>query len=260
MYCKECGSENNDNSLRCKSCNTYLKSSDSPLSGGDRTKIISFFIFLILPFGWFGGSVVIILIAVFGLYIMKKDQKFTPIINAKKYMKIYLLILTLSATFFIGYKEYNDTGSLYHKSTLAYGILKDGKIEEFSNGIQLVPKSNDEINKDIQKAHEIEKNAILITIGGLIATPILVGLFMAIFNSLFFRPLEEHQNWIIKYGLFSDDKSLKNNSTNILGRDNLSSYSVADEMLKWNDLLEKGLVSKEEFEKVKIKLMNGEKA
>lgn len=95
---------------------------------------------------------------------------------------------------------------------------------------------------------------------GLIATPIAVGFFMFISNSLFFRPLEEHQNWITKYGVFSDEKSSKNDSINIVGRDNLSSYSVADEMLKWNDLLEKGLVTKEEFEKAKTKLMNGEKA
>lgn len=33
MYCKECGTENSDNSLRCKQCNAYLKSSDSPLTG-----------------------------------------------------------------------------------------------------------------------------------------------------------------------------------------------------------------------------------
>jgi len=30
-------------------------------------------------------------------------------------------------------------------------------------------------------------------------------------------------------------------------------------MLKWHDLLEKGLVTKEEFEKAKAKLMNEEK-
>ena len=80
---------------------------------------------------------------------------------------------------------------------------------------------------------------------------------MFIFNSLFFRPLEEHKNWIIKNGIFSDEKNIKSDSTNIVGRDNLSSYSVADEILKWNDLLEKGLISKEEFANAKAKLMNG---
>ena len=95
MYCKECGTENQDDSLRCNKCNTYLKSSDSPLTGGNRTKIISFFAFLILPFAWFGGSALIILIAIFALYIMKKDQSFTPIINAKKYMKAYLIVIAL---------------------------------------------------------------------------------------------------------------------------------------------------------------------
>jgi hypothetical protein len=71
MYCKECEIENQDDSLKCNKCNVYLKSSDSPVNGGNSTKIISFFVFFILPFVWFGGSVLIILIAIFALYIMK---------------------------------------------------------------------------------------------------------------------------------------------------------------------------------------------
>lgn len=218
MYCKECGTENSDNSLRCKQCNAYLNSSDSPLTGGDRTKIIAFFAFLILPFAWFGGSVIIILIAIFGLYIMKKDQSFTPIINAKKWMKAYLIVLALGITFLVTY----DSEYIYNK------------------------------NINVETAR--------VAVVGLVATPIAVGFFMFIFNSLFFRPLEEHQNWITKNGVFSDEKNSKSDSTNIVGRDNLSSYSVADEMLKWNDLLEKGLITKEEFDKAKTKLLNGDKA
>lgn len=234
MYCKECGTENSDNSLRCKQCNTYLKSSDSPLTGGDRTKIIAFFAFLILPFAWFGGSVIIILIALFGLYIMKKDQSFTPIINAKKWMKVYLVVLALSITTIV-------TFAYYHDNTNSSWDYPDD-----------IPKEKHEKNMMTHSA--------LIAGGGLIATPIAVGFFMFVFNSLFFRPLEEHQNWITKNSVFSDEKSSKNDSTNIVGRDNLSSYSVADEMLKWNALLEKGLITKEEFDKAKTKLMNGEKA
>ena len=231
MYCKECGTENEDNSLRCRKCNVYLKSSDSPLTGGDRTKIIVFFAFLILPFAWFGGSVIIILIALFGLYIMKKDKRFTPIINAKKYMKAYLIVLALGIATLV-------TAIYYHEKAYDY---------DYTNGFEKIYNKN------------INVETAMVAGAGLIATPIVVGFFMFIFNSLFFRPLEEHQNWITKNGVFSDEKSSKNDSTNIVGRDNLSSYSVADEMLKWNDLLEKGLITKEEFDKAKTKLMNGEK-
>jgi|GEM_PF-1235012 len=236
MYCKECGTENSDNSLRCKQCNAYLKSSDSPLTGGDRTKIIAFFAFLILPFGWFGGSIIIILIAIFGLYIMKKDQSFKPIINAKKWMKAYLIVLAIAIT------------------TIVTAVYYDKNEREYSH----YDKINERFIYNYNKNINVE--TAMVAGVGLIATPIAVGFFMFIFNSLFFRPLEEHQNWITKNGVFSDEKNSKNDSTNIVGRDNLSSYSVADEMLKWNDLLEKGLITKEEFEKVKTKLMNGEKA
>ena len=231
MYCKECGTDNEDNSLRCRKCNVYLKSSDSPLTGGDRTKIIVFFAFLILPFAWFGGSVIIILIALFGLYIMKKDKRFTPIINAKKYMKAYLIVLALGIATLV-------TAIYYHEKAYDY---------DYTNGFEKIYNKN------------INVETAMVAGAGLIATPIVVGFFMFIFNSLFFRPLEEHQNWITKNGVFSDEKSSKNDSTNIVGRDNLSSYSVADEMLKWNDLLEKCLITKEEFDKAKTKLMNGEK-
>lgn len=236
MFCKECGIENSDNSLRCKQCNTYLKLSDSPLTGGDRTKIIIFFAFLILPFAWFGGSVIIILIAIFGLYIMKKDQSFKPIINAKKWMKAYLIVVALVIT------------------TIVTAVYYDENEREYSHYDKIKEKSIYIYNKNIKV------ETAMVAGVGLIIMPIAVGLFMFIFNSLFFRTLEEHQNWITKNGLFSDEKKLKNDSTNIVGRDNLSSYSVADEMLKWNSLLEKGLITKEEFDKAKTKLMNGEKA
>lgn len=231
MYCKECGTENQDNSLRCSKCNAYLKSSDSPLTGGNRTKIISFFAFLILPFAWFGGSALIIMIAIFALYIMKKDQSFTPIINAKKYMKAYLIFIALGITIITSLVYYNENTAYWHRD--------DMKIPGYEKKI-------------------ITQSSMIAGGGLLVATPIAVGFFMFIFNSLFFRPLEEHKNWIIKNGVFSDEKNIKSDSTNIVGRDNLSSYSVADEMLKWNDLLEKGLISKEEFANAKAKLMNGE--
>lgn len=235
MYCAECGVENQNNSLRCKSCNAYLKHNDLPLTGGDRIKLISFFVFLILPFGWFGGSIVIILIAIIALYIMKKDQSFTPIINAKKYMKVYLIVIALVITSFTAIVYYHEN------TNSSWDYPSD------------IPKGEHEKN--------MMTHSVLIAGGGLlIATPIFITFFMFIFNSLFFRPLEKHKNWIVNNGVFSDEKNSHNSAANIVGRDNLSPYSVADEMLKWNQLLEKGLITKEEFDNAKIKLMNGEKA
>jgi len=135
MYCKECGTENNDDSLRCNKCNTYLKSTNSPLTGGDRTKIIAFFAFLILPFGWFGGSVVIILIVIFGLYIMKKDRSFIPILKARKYIQVYLILLGLIITIIVSINSYNHFGgyNISNKEQIIAGL------KAFIIGIILTP-------------------------------------------------------------------------------------------------------------------------
>lgn len=160
---------------------------------------------------------------------MKKDQSFAPIINAKKYMKVYLIFIALGVATI---------------TTFAYYDMNDYNYDKYYNRIY---------------NESVKKETTMVAVATVVAIPIAVGFFMLIFNSLFFRPLEEHKNWIIKNGIFSDEKNIKSASTNIVGRDNLSSYSVADEMLKWNDLLKKDLISKEEFEKAKNKLMNGEK-
>lgn len=48
----------------------------------------------------------------------------------------------------------------------------------------------------------------------------------------------------------------KNSSIDIMGRDNMASYSVADELLKWKKLNDDGVISDSEFEDMKKKLLN----
>ena len=175
---------------------------------------------------------------------MKKDQSFIPIINAKKYMKAYLIFISLGLTVFSSIIYYNKNNTIINYEK--YNYEKQYKSDVYSWDYE-------------EHNPKVAMQTTMVAIGGLIATPFVVGLLMFIFNSLFFRPLEEHKNWIIKNGIFSDEKDKKADSTNIVGRDNLSSYSVADELLKWNDLLEKGLISKEEFTNAKAKLLHGEK-
>lgn len=89
-----------------------------------------------------------------------------------------------------------------------------------------------------------------------------VGLFFlisVIFGGIYFilskffalLPLERFSNLILTS--YSKDKY-----PNVIQRDNFVSYSVADELLKWNDLKNKGLISDEEFIKIKQKIMNSD--
>ena len=230
MFCKNCGTENQDDSLRCVKCGTYLKLTNSPLTGGDRVKLISFFVLILFPFFMLFGGIVITLMVLGSIYIMKKDKSFIPIQKAQNYIKIYLIILALGATALTTAVYYDDNKDSYDYSQ--------------------------EIYVDNQN---ITMETSLVIGAGLVLTPIAVMIFMGIFNSLFFRPMEEHQNWIVQYGIFSE----KPNEQSILdsAKEKIQTFqkpqkcSVADELLKWKSLLDQGVITDEEFSERKEKLL-----
>lgn len=164
---------------------------------------------------------------------MKKDKSFSSIESSRKYIKAYLVALALGATVAssIGYHEAFD---------IKYNWQYD---------------YDDPRHKVYNK--NINTETAMVVFGGLILTPIAVSLFMSLFGFLYFKPLEEHREWVVNNGIFSDLKeNVDDDSMGIMGRDKLSSYSVADELIKWNNLLEKKLISQEEFDKAKQKLLN----
>lgn len=201
-------------------------SSAIPLAGGDRIKVVIFFLVLA---GTIFFGVIPILIALSGIFIMKKDKSFSPIIKSKKYIKGYLILLALGATILTAVVYYDDNTGYWHRDDMQ----KQGYVEK------------------------IQEETAMIAGAGLVLTLIAVPLLMSLFSMLYFRPLEEHQEWVVSNGIFSDLKENEDDdSTGIMGRDKLSSFSVADELIKWNDLLEKNLISQEEFNKAKQKLLN----
>ncbi len=89
--------EDQNDSLENEKSNT--PTTDLPLSGVNKAKIIGFFLILILPlFLFFNGEgnpfyldIPIMIIAFFALYYAKKYFSFLPINRAKIYMKNYLI-------------------------------------------------------------------------------------------------------------------------------------------------------------------------
>lgn len=77
----------------------------------------------------------------------------------------------------------------------------------------------------------------------------LFGLFLYLLflDLLFYKPLINNS-----YFVFSSEKKTQ---LNILGSENMKSYSVADELLKWKELKDQGLISESEFEDMKKKII-----
>lgn len=71
------------------------------------------------------------------------------------------------------------------------------------------------------------------------------------------EPISKHKKWIEKNG-FSTKPNSENKDENIsiIKGAGLRHYSVADELLKWSDLKNQGLITEEEFETAKNALLN----
>ncbi|APV35149.1 SHOCT domain-containing protein [Acinetobacter soli] len=72
-------------------------------------------------------------------------------------------------------------------------------------------------------------------------------LYLLALEFLLCRPLINNS-----YFIFSPERK---NQLNILGSEKMKSYSIADELLKWKELKDKGLISEKEFEEMKKKII-----
>jgi len=198
MFCKNCGTENSDSSLRCSKCNAYLKSSDSPLDGTGRVKVVSYFVLLCMLL-FFG--IIPLIVSFVAIYLMKKDKSFKAIENSRKFLYGYLVLVGISYMLAAAIKE---------------------------------PK--------------------------FLVVSVFFLLFPLIVNYLFYKPLEEHQDWIIRYGIFADkpnEQSLLDvTKEKIQAFQKPQSCNVADELLKWKSLLDQGVITQEEFDSRKNQLLS----
>ena len=100
----------------------------------------------------------------------------------------------------------------------------------------------------------IEKGFISIMVG-------LISLFMIIVSdNLFFDICEKHKNWIMENGLFADFKGEKFIFTRVIKKMQQTKKEpiyTTDELLKWAELKEKGLITADEFQKIKEKFLEG---
>ena len=79
-------------------------------------------------------------------------------------------------------------------------------------------------------------------------------------NYLYFTPLQNHSEWVVANGLFSNKpkttpQANPKNGIDILQSQKLKQYSVADELVKWAKLKEDGHISDDEFDEARSKLL-----
>ncbi|OCL92454.1 hypothetical protein AAX27_01232 [Aliarcobacter thereius] len=235
MFCKECGTENLDIEVECKKCKIIINS-NLPLDGTERVMIIGFFVGLAATI-FFGIIPIIICLGL--IYIIKKDKSIKSLETAKKVFLGYLVILGLilsiivlkeRATFYESTKEYYDK---YQKTNDMYYLREYDRYKQ--------------------------QSPILLATG-LIVVPLGTYLIYFISNILFFNILKRHSQWISSYGLFTDykgEKSFIEKTTEKIQTIKKEPLNTTDELLKWAELKEKGLITDEEFQKAKEKILEG---
>ncbi len=86
------------------------------------------------------------------------------------------------------------------------------------------------------------------------------GLYLFMVGGFFLKPLREHKEWLEKNGLFNFglDQISDTNGVDIINNDGLQAYSTADELLKWAELKERGLVTDKEYFEARKKLLGSD--
>ena len=72
--------------------------------------------------------------------------------------------------------------------------------------------------------------------------------YLLILEFLYSRPIQKNATLIIA-------SNKKKEELSILKTENMKSYSVADELLKWKELKDQGLISEKDFEDMKKKII-----
>ena len=198
---------------------------NQPLDGSDQGKLLIFSM-LMVPSVIFLFGVLPVIFLGFGIYMMKKNQDFSSIDTAVTYFKNYFKFL----------KNVLRICGIICLILVAWIAVGDAWP---ADGIELVAPPT----------------AALLGFGISIA-------YLKAVNNLFYKPLKRHSEWVAINGIFSgksksDIKSATESEVDIIKAEKLKQYSVADELMKWGKLLEEGLISEDEFNQAKAKLLKG---
>ncbi|MGO3128309.1 MAG: SHOCT domain-containing protein [Luteimonas sp.] len=198
---------------------------NAPLTSGEQARVF-LFILLMIPTIPFVVGVLPVLFLVFGVALLKKNQDFSAIETSSKLVLGYLWIGLLIAAGFVLYY-----GSTYGKESATWSYSGEWRYtEEF--------------------------------IGTLVISAIIIA-YIIFVHTLFLSPLKSHRDWVALNGIFSktsreESKKQKGNEVKIIKGENMRSYSVADELSKWAKLRDEGVVSEQEFQEARNKILQSQ--
>lgn len=264
---------------------------DQPLSSNEQTKVVLFFLLLLPTLGLAIGGFLII---AYGLFMLNKQADFTYLEIIKKLFTAYtklifvILILISASTAYSEYVKVRNTISENTKNLVEFTKEKEeiyAKVQANTekekelrkslyfdmqrNADQYADSTNLELgripllNQVIDNAsHDLDDGYSTYTLEVLLPAfiiPFIPIIYLYLFTYLFYTPINNHKDWIIANGIFATE--LKEPiSTPLISLPSFfikkySNLSVADELVKINKLKDDGLISQEEFDKLRKDLL-----
>jgi len=204
---------------------------NQPLDGSDQGKLLIFSLLMVPSVVLLFGVLPAIFLG-FGIYMMKKNQDFSSIDTAVNYFKIYFWLSIVVAVFILFF-WYDDWTTCLRMEAARWCRWR-------------------------------LDNVFFSLLGAVIAIIYLIAV-----NILFYSPLKRHSEWVAVNGIFSKKpKSATKPPTDpevyVIKAEKLKTTkdkdiaaidSKADALLKWNDLLAKGAITQEEYDKAKRDLL-----
>jgi hypothetical protein len=189
-----------------------------PLSPIEQAKVFFFFFLLTLMIP-IGAGILLILVTVWGLYRMRSSHDFSYLTTIFIIHKGFAAIATIGLVTFITYLIFYYWHRDWYDYCTEYAVY-------------------------------------------LILSLFIYPVYSFIFNWLFYTPLNNRKEWVIANGIFTTTEAKVNEprTTPLISLPTFSikgssSLSVADELIKLNDLKEKGLVTQDEFNKLRQDLL-----
>lgn len=221
-----------------------------PLSSNEQTKVALFFLSLLPTLGLGGGG---FLIVAYGLYMLNKqaDSSFIEVMRKlfTGYSKIAcVIILFVSVTgAYHNYVRVRD--DIQKSSIMLEHYTKEREEDRSTLTNEVIVIYSNTVNTGYSDY------VIEVLLPAFIA-PIIPILYIWMLHSLFYTPLSKHKEWVAANGIFSttpvEPKHARTTPWISFGK----TASIADELIKLNSLKEANIITVDEFNTLRSKLLS----